>query len=72
VFDLVQGQITAIQNTIQPFIAPVAAFANAVSRLNVELGIYVLGLSNVTSTLVNTIQNLLTGLGLGGLGNLLG
>ncbi|CAI6088503.1 unnamed protein product [Clonostachys chloroleuca] len=72
VFDLVQGQITAIQNTIQPFIAPVAAFANAVSRLNVRLGIYVLGLSNATATLVNTIQNLLAGLGLGGLGNLLG
>ncbi|CAH0036703.1 unnamed protein product [Clonostachys rhizophaga] len=72
VFDLVQGQITAIQNTIQPFITPVAAFANAVSRLNARLGIYVLGLSNVTSTLVSTIQNLLNGLGLGGLGNLLG
>ncbi|VUC27401.1 unnamed protein product [Clonostachys rosea] len=67
VYNLVQGQITAIQNTIKPFIDPVAAFADAVSKFNARLGITVLGLSNATSVLVSTIQNLLAGLGLGGL-----
>lgn len=71
-FALVKGELDLVKEAISPFVKPVTAFGSAVSKFSAKAGVSVVGLSNATNTLINVTQSLLSGLGLGGLGSIMG